>query len=84
MNLYLLWQEENNDYDTYDSCIVCAENMDEARLIHPNSNYKGYSQKDWESDLEWATSPENVHCRLIGKAESYIPKGVILASFNAG
>lgn len=84
MNLYLIWQEENMGYDTYDSGIVCAENIDEACKIHPNSNYKGYSQKDWENDLEWATSPENVHCRLIGKAESYIPKGVILASFNAG
>lgn len=79
MNLYLIWQDENNDYDTYDSCVVCAESIEEACKIHPN----GY---DWDPVYgnEWASSPEKVYCRLIGKAESYIPKGVILASFNAG
>ena len=76
MNLYLIWQDENMGYDTYDSCIVCAENIDEACKIHPNGN--------WEDDLEWASSPSKVYARLIGKAESCIPKGVVLASFNAG
>lgn len=79
MNLYLIWQEENMDYDTYDSAIVCAENMDEACKIHPNG-----SPWNHEYDNEWASSPDKVYARLIGKAESYIPKGVILASFNAG
>ena len=49
MNLYLIWQEENMGYDTYDSAIVCAKNGDEAVKIHPS----GY-QKNWEEFNEWA------------------------------
>jgi len=37
MNLYLLTQESNNDYDTFDSCIVASETEEEARLTHPNN-----------------------------------------------
>lgn len=79
MNLYLIWQEENNNYDTYDSCVVCAENIDEASKIHPNGHLNG-----WETRGEWASSPDKVFVKLIGKAESYISKGVILASFMVG
>ena len=70
MNLYLIWQDENNDYDTYDSAIVCAKNGDEAVKIHPS----GY-QKNWEEFNEWASTPEKPD----------IDEGiVVLASFNAG
>ncbi len=31
MKLYKISQNINNNYDTYDSAIVCAENEDEAR-----------------------------------------------------
>ena len=85
MNLYLIWQEINNNYDTFDSAIVCAENMDEAIRIHPANNPRE-EPKDvlWKYLInEWANL-ENIHCELIGKAESHIPKGVVLASFNAG
>lgn len=40
MNLYLIWQDENNDYDTYDSAIVCAKSGDEAVKIHPSGYQK--------------------------------------------
>jgi len=83
MNLYLLWQDVNNDYDTYDSCIVCAENIDEAIKIHPANNPGEDEIKCNERIEEWATS-ENIFCELIGKAESNVPKGLVLASFNAG
>lgn len=80
MNLYLIWQEENNDYDTYDSAIVCAKNGDEAVKIHPS----GY-QKNWKEFNEWASAPEKVYWKLIGTAASDIDEGiVVLASFNAG
>lgn len=36
MEIYLLEQDWNNDYDTYDSVVVIAENEAEARLIHPS------------------------------------------------
>lgn len=85
MNLYLLWQEVNNDYDTYDSCVVCAENMDEAIRIHPANNPREEPRDElWESLVnEWADL-ENIYCELIGKAAPGIPKGLVIASFNAG
>lgn len=33
MNLYLLKQEINTGYDTYDSCVVAAESEEDARVI---------------------------------------------------
>ena len=36
MNLYLISQDHNDDYDTYDSAVVAAENEDAARETHPN------------------------------------------------
>lgn len=38
MNIYLLSQTENDGYDTYDSCVVIAENEEEAKTIHPANN----------------------------------------------
>lgn len=83
MNLYLLWQDANNDYDTYDSCIVCAEDMTEAIKIHPANNPGDYRENYWFCDRTWA-APEDIYCKLIGKADPSIPKGLVLASFNAG
>lgn len=40
MNLYLLSQTVNNDYETFDSCVVCANNEYEARMIHPSHTDK--------------------------------------------
>ena len=33
MNIYLISQEVNNEYDTFDSAIVAAENVEEAQKI---------------------------------------------------
>jgi len=33
MNLYLLTQNENIDYDTYDSMVIAAENEEDARYL---------------------------------------------------
>lgn len=82
LNLYLLEQSINDNYDTYDSCIVAAEGEEEAKLIHP-SQYppKGWPLTDERSD--WAL-PEHVSVTLIGTAAPGIKPGVVLASFNAG
>jgi len=79
MNLYVISQSEERDWDTYDSAVVAAENEDSARRIHPG----GYSEDDWSS-RSWAHSPENVTVRLIGVAEPGVEPGVVVASFNAG
>ena len=35
MNLYLISQNRNNGYDTYDSAVVAAESEEKARMIRP-------------------------------------------------
>ena len=34
MNIYLLSQSKNREYDTWDSCVVIAKD-EEARMTHP-------------------------------------------------
>lgn len=86
MNLYKLSQSTNNDYDTYDSCVVCAENEHEAKTIHPSS----FAKEDWFLRVDewrsntWATCLEDVKCELIGVSSENIKPGLVLASFNAG
>ena len=70
MKLYVISQEENKDYDTFDSMVVAAETPTKARKIHP-----GYG---WTSDYK------NVTVKYIGEAKAGTEEGVILASFNAG
>lgn len=79
MNLYLLTQTENDDYDTYDSCIVAADSEDKARLITPAS----YGNGGFDGCM-WASSTELVTVELIGKAIKGTVAGVIIGSFNAG
>ena len=80
MKLYLLTQSESTGYDTYDSCIVCAENEEEVKLINPN--YNGWERPSFYTT--WASKPENVECILLGNANKNIKKGIVLSSFNAG
>jgi hypothetical protein len=87
MNLYLISQTENEDYDTYDSAVVCAPDEDTARRMDPDRvrgrNGKAYdfgpSSCDW-----WCSSADLVEVRLIGKAAPDVHLGVVCASFNKG
>ena len=79
MNLYLLTQEDNRDWDTYDSVVVCAETEDKARNINPD-----YSEEWGKTFSSWASAPELVKVKLIGIAIEGLEKGVVLGSFNAG
>jgi len=78
MNLYLLEQDVNDDYDTYDAIVVAAENEADAIKIKPQEFYNKQACID-----RWAL-PEEIKCTLIGVASENIKAGVILASFNAG
>ena len=84
MKIYLLTQNENTGYDTYDSCVVAAENEDEARKIHPhmNTDYSAWRVGYWLRI--WCSDPKYVKVEYIGEADKSVKKGVILASFNAG
>jgi hypothetical protein len=96
MNLYLLTQTANQDHDTYDSVIVCAETPTEAKKIHPNKLARRYGDKilsKYKEDDEngtpgyergsWAFI-EEIKCKLIGEAHKNLKKGVVLASYRAG
>jgi len=78
MKLYLLSQDVNDDYDTYDSCVVAAENEEEAKMMHPAGE-----NRNIHSVFTWCNMPDAVRCKYIGEAAENIEKGVICASFNA-
>ena len=82
MNLYLISQEENNEYDTYDSAVVAAKDEMTARRMDPTSG-KLMTAEKWLWG-HWCTSPDKVKVKLIGKAIKGTDKGVICSSFNAG
>ena len=82
MNLYLLEQDENRGYDTYDSCVISARSDTDARKIHPSPWIR--ADDVWAYSDGWASSPENVRVTLIGTAVDSEFSGVILSSFNAG
>lgn len=75
MKLWLISQDNNQAYDTYDAAVVAAETEDDARNTHP-------SGAEFDRLYMWC-SPEFVRVRLL--SENYDGEaGVILASFNAG
>ena len=83
MNLYLISQDINEDYDTYDAAVVAAENEDDARKIHPD----GISEEEWKGQDWWDTWVKytergKIKVEHIGVTNK--KRGIILASFNAG
>lgn len=76
MNLYLISQDVNNSYDTYDSAVVAAPNEDIARRMLPDENTHATLV-----DLIWCL-PKDVQVKYIGL--TLLPQSVICASFNAG
>lgn len=86
-NLYLLTQDEYTGWDTYDSCIVCAESEEAAIRIHPSVydsfDDDGLRTADCCDSGNWATTIKNVKCKLIAE-NAMCDYGVVLSSFNAG
>ena len=76
LKLYLLTQDVNTGYDTYDSCVVAAFSKEDAKTITPNYG-------SWGSST-WARNPNQVQVELLGTTAKGIERGVVLASFNAG
>lgn len=79
LKLWLLTQDIETDYDTYDSCVVVASNEEEAKHITPDLS--------WERTRfhSWAHEPSQVKAKQIGIALDDQEAGsIILASFNAG
>lgn len=94
MNLYLLTQDIETGYDTYDSAVVAASGIEEARNTHPSNEsyiyidgeeHSIYSYRPKpvkEASGVWAPNSSDVEVELIGSTDR--EAGVILASFNAG
>ncbi len=89
MKLYKISQTQNNDYDTYDSAVVSAEDEEDARSMHPG----------WTTDKEWREEAGvrhnltsntwvnyNDRCVVVVEylGDTEIGKGIVVASFNAG
>lgn len=81
MKLYLITQDENSDYDTWDSAVVVAKSKLDAKKIHPS----GYIDDDkWANYCNWASSSKNVDAEYLGPASKKLKRGVVVASFHAG
>lgn len=84
MNIYKISQDDNADWDTFDSAVVLAPSANVARNINP-SNGEMMTQKDWEyAYSSWCSSPEKVKVEYLGRAPRKSKQGVVVASFNAG
>lgn len=81
MNLYLISQSVNNNYDTYDSAVVIAQSERDARHTNPAGLVFNSDSKDYFMYL-WA-HPDDVHVTLLGTAVDNLPT-VICASYNGG
>lgn len=96
MNVYKISANRCLGWDAYDSAIVTANSLEEARYIHPaDINFKGYNEETRQYDLPWWkgkfsplssgwTEPENVIVEFVGTTDVYTEPTIILASFNAG
>lgn len=81
MNLYLINQDRNGDYDSFDSAVVVAESSEHAKRIHPDGSGTGLADRD----TTWVSNPSLVTATFIGTAEKELKAGtVIVSSFNAG
>jgi len=84
LKLFIISQDVNNGYDTYDSAVVCAPNEETARYIHPSGGTDCWGTNSRPPSSLWCNNPSQVQVKYIGEADPSIKQGVILASFNAG
>lgn len=97
MNLYRVEQNDNRDYDTFDSFVCVAGSEEEARRMQPRTSievldidengeiHAYFDEERCCEDHSWAKNLKNVDVELIGVADQkYDKPTVILASFNAG
>lgn len=78
MKLFLIRQNVNNGYDTYNAAVVSAYDEEDAKTIHPN----GWETVDQYSSDAWVDRLEDILVKYLGETNE--ERGVVLASFNAG
>lgn len=82
MKLWLIQQDTNTNYDSFDSAVVCADTAEQARQMDPSGEL-GEDAHRW-SRYSWIEDLTKVSVVCIGEASPEIEFGVVLASFNAG
>lgn len=82
--IYYISQSANNDYETYDSAVVIADNPVHASLIYPGCDGELVLITDRDCYWEWVDNPELVTVTRIGVADEGEIMRVVCASFNAG
>lgn len=97
--LWRLSQDEDDGYDTYDSCVVAAPDEHSARRIgaHGNTQYdddrgewvyastrKEYGWTAGQRAPGWVSHPDQVKVARIGITTTEKAGTVVCASFNAG
>jgi len=60
MKIYLISQDVNCDYDTYDSAVVCAENEEYAKRIHPSDTWENGGYYDEEKKEFWTLNIKGI------------------------
>ena len=85
MKLWLISQNVNNGYDTFDSAVVAAGTEAEAKQIDPSSVWGGLDLIGADKySCNWVSLADDVNCECIGIATEGTEKSVICASYNAG
>lgn len=93
MKLWLISQDVNDGYDTFDSAVVAAPDEESARQIGPDA-YRVWKGDQWHFCFADGTSqpelrhpswadPDQVKAECIGEGNHEAGR-VICASFNAG
>ncbi len=94
MKLYLLTQNENTGYDTYDSMVIAAENEIDAKMLSFVQSYElieseFVEEPDWRNykfsnsyfgNQNWSRNPK---IELISE-DTNQNEGIVCSSFNAG
>jgi hypothetical protein len=99
MNLYLISQDVNNGYDTYDSAVVAAKSGNDARTINPCAYVTHVTDGQWMGTYSGGASKGKAYKQDSHSWISYssidiinvkylgttkLKRGVVLSSFNAG
>jgi hypothetical protein len=70
LNLYLVKQNVNNGYDTYDSMVVVAKNADDAKRMHPCPYVTHLKDDEWMGRY---TGGDQIGQEYIISSDNWIP-----------
>ena len=86
MNLYLVSQAVNNEYDTFSAFVMVAPDEETARNTNPYGSIIDWEEQSENRHGSWCWSKDQVNVRFLGVADVSLHGGhpIICASFHAG